>query len=115
MEKLKALLGKNLSMDELIKFMAKIAIEKVEKEKFKQTQNPKSHPISEVKSAARTPSAAVKREVYLKDRNCTNCGSIHRLNYDHIKPVALGGKSDLTNIRLLCFQCNQRARIKMKL
>jgi len=111
-EKLKALLGKNLSMDELIKFMATTAIAKVEKDKFKQTEKPKSPPPAEV---GRSPSAAIKREVYKRDKCCTKCGSQHRLNYDHREAYALGGKTDIQNIRLLCFNCNQRARIQMKL
>ncbi|HXH74758.1 MAG TPA: HNH endonuclease signature motif containing protein [Bacteriovoracaceae bacterium] len=111
-DKLKTLLGKNLSMDELIKFMAKTAIAKVEKDKFKQTERPKSPPPAD---ARRTPSAAIKREVYKRDKCCTKCGSQHYLNYDHREAYALGGKTDLQNIRLLCFNCNQRSRIRMRL
>lgn len=111
-DKLKALLGKNLTMDELIKFMAKTAIAKVEKDKFKQNEKPKSPPPAD---AQRTPSAAVKREVYKRDKKCIKCGSQHHLNYDHRQAYALGGKTDIQNIRLLCFNCNQRSRIRIKL
>jgi hypothetical protein len=110
LDKLKALLGKDLSMDELLQFMAKETIKSVEKEKFKQVERPrKSLPPAEV---GRTIPAAVKREVYKRDQKCTNCGSIHRLNYDHRHPYALGGPTSAENLRLLCFQCNQRASIK---
>jgi hypothetical protein len=44
---------------------------------------------------------------------CQNCGSRRNLNFDHIVPVALGGKSEALNLRLLCFPCNQRARDKI--
>ena len=110
LDKLKALLGKNLSMDELLQFMAKETIKSVEKEKFKQVPRPR-RPLSPVKVGRAIP-AAVKREVYLRDKKCTNCGSMHRLNYDHRHPYALGGTHSVQNLRLLCFKCNQRASIK---
>ncbi len=112
MEKVKSLLGKELSSDELIQFMAEAAIQKIEKEKFKQTKSKGSLPLAKVR---RTPSAKVKREVYLRDKKCSNCRSIHNLNFDHRKAHALGGTSSIENIRLLCFHCNQRGRIRMKL
>ncbi|HXH75268.1 MAG TPA: HNH endonuclease signature motif containing protein [Bacteriovoracaceae bacterium] len=99
--KLKGLLGKNLTMDELIRFMARTTIAKVEKEKFKQTENPKSPSPAAVKI-----SASVKREVYKRDQCCTQCGTQNRLNYDHREAFALGGKGDEQNIRLLCFNCS---------
>ncbi|HXH75232.1 MAG TPA: HNH endonuclease signature motif containing protein [Bacteriovoracaceae bacterium] len=111
-EKLKALMGRNLSMDELINFMAKNAIQKIEKEKFKQTNKVNSRSPEEVK---RTPSASMKRDVYKRDQKCTQCGSLHRLNYDHREAFSLGGKTTTENLRLLCFNCNQRSRIRMKL
>lgn len=109
-EKLKALLGKDLSMDELIKYMAATAIEKVEKQKFKQTSRPRSLSPEKVK---RTPGTAIKREVYHRDKKCVQCGGLHHLNYDHRRPWALGGETSIENMRLLCFNCNQRARISV--
>ncbi len=108
-EKLKDLLGKDLSMDELVRFMAKEAIKSIEKNKFKQTEAPKS--LSPVAVGRRIP-ANIKREVYKRDQKCVNCGTQHRLNYDHRVPYALSGQSNKENLRLLCFQCNQRARIR---
>lgn len=107
-EKLKALIGKDLSMDEIVRFMAKEAIKSVEKSKFKQTQVPKS--LSPVAVGRRVP-ANLKREVYKRDQKCVNCGSLYRLNFDHRIPYALSGLTEKKNLRLLCFQCNQRARI----
>jgi hypothetical protein len=116
-EKLKALMGRDLSMDELIGFMADVAIKEVEKKKFKQSDRPLPPPaeVDPQGPISRTPKAAIKREVYKRDTNCTQCGSFSNLNYDHRKAYALGGKADPANIRLLCFNCNQRARIRMKL
>ena len=42
---------------------------------------------------------------------CTNCGSEHALEIDHIIPKAMGGGSEIENLRLLCRTCNQRAAI----
>jgi hypothetical protein len=54
--------------------------------------------------------AAVRREVWLRDggrcqfrlENGELCGSTHRLQFDHLHPVALGGKSTVGNLRLAC-------------
>jgi hypothetical protein len=108
-EKLRGLLAKELSMDELILFMTKQVIKSVEKDKFKQTTPRRSLSPAKV---GRVVSAQVKRDVYKRDKTCSNCGSTHRLNFDHRVPYARGGTNDSENIRLLCFQCNQRARIR---
>ena len=56
---------------------------------------------------------SIKHFVWRRDRGvCTNCGSRRHLNYDHIRPLALGGGATPQNLRLLCFQCNQRAGIR---
>lgn len=110
-EEVKNLIGKELSHDELILYMAKAATQKIEKEKFK--QKPERTVVEKTKPLNRVPTAHVKREVFARDKACVKCGSRHRLNYDHKQPYALGGKTDKTNIRLLCFQCNQRERIKL--
>ncbi len=76
-------------------------------------------PTSAVKPRAQTSnsryiSQAVKHYIWQRDRGCcANCGSTRNLNYDHILPVALGGKSEAENLRLLCFHCNQRASINI--
>jgi 5-methylcytosine-specific restriction endonuclease McrA len=54
--------------------------------------------------------AAVKREVWRRDGGRCQfrlesgelCGSTHRLQFDHVRPVALGGDSTVANIRLAC-------------
>jgi hypothetical protein len=60
--------------------------------------------------ASRHIPAAVKREVWLRDggrcqfklENGEPCGSTHRLQFDHVRPVALGGESTVSNIRVAC-------------
>jgi hypothetical protein len=58
--------------------------------------------------------AHVKREVWLRDggrcqfrlENGELCGSTHRLQFDHVRPVALGGASTVSNIRIACAHHN---------
>jgi hypothetical protein len=68
-------------------------------------------PTSAVEHSKTSPNS---RYISKRDRGCcVNCGGSRNLNYDHIMPVALGGKSEAENLRLLCFHCNQRASIKI--
>jgi hypothetical protein len=54
--------------------------------------------------------ARVRREVWLRDggrcqfrlENGTLCGSTHRLQFDHVRPVALAGEPTPSNLRLAC-------------
>ena len=53
----------------------------------------------------------IKREVFQRDQVCQQCGSIHRLEFDHRKPKGLGGDNTSANLRVLCRSCNQRKGI----
>ena len=52
----------------------------------------------------------LEKAVWERDGGCcsyiapdgTRCGSKHQIQVDHIHPFALGGKTELTNLRLLC-------------
>ncbi len=112
LQKVRDLSGKYLNNDELLRLMSEATISKIEKEKFKIVKPKVSTPPVEEK---RVIPSNLKRIVYLRDKKCVKCGSIHKLNYDHRKPYALGGKTTVENIRLLCFNCNQRSRLKAKL
>jgi 5-methylcytosine-specific restriction endonuclease McrA len=37
---------------------------------------------------------------------CKNCGSVEKLEIDHIVPVILGGTNKLENLQFLCSDCN---------
>jgi hypothetical protein len=113
LQTLKDLIGKELSYNDLIDYMADVAIKNIEKKKFKVLSSSKVSPSAP--HVNRVIKSAVKKEVYLRDKKCTKCGSTRNLNFDHQIPFALGGKSDAGNIRLLCFNCNQRARMRAKL
>jgi hypothetical protein len=61
--------------------------------------------------------AHIRKAVYDRDRGqCTyryadgtRCGKTKRLEFDHIMPVAKGGKTTIDNVRLLCRAHNQHA------
>lgn len=59
---------------------------------------------------------SVRHQVWARDQHSCSytdpqtqkrCGSHHKLQIDHIQPVALGGSNDLQNLRLLCAAHNQ--------
>ncbi|MBT3235379.1 MAG: HNH endonuclease [Bdellovibrionales bacterium] len=50
---------------------------------------------------------------YISPLNSKRCQARRHLQIDHIKPLALGGKSDKSNLRHLCFAHNQRSAIKL--
>lgn len=92
-------------------------VEVRKKQRFAQTDRPHAQ-AREVTTDA-IPNR-VKREVYQRDGGVCSfvgasplgprqCGSTYQLEYDHIKPRALGGASTVANLRLLCRNHNQRA------
>jgi hypothetical protein len=53
-------------------------------------------------------SETTKKVVYNRDAGrCKCCGSSLNLEYDHITPYSCGGSSEVSNIQLLCMQCNR--------
>lgn len=108
---LKCLLAhQNLTHDELVELILITAFNKLQRDKFHLNS------IKELtESNTRYVPAAVKKAIFERDKACQNCGSKYALEFDHIKPYSLGGKTELKNLRLLCRSCNQRQRIKQKL
>ncbi len=67
----------------------------------------------------RTIPAAVRRAVWKRDNGCCayigkngkRCGSKHQLEFDHVKPFALGGEATVDGVALHCRAHNlHRAR-----
>jgi 5-methylcytosine-specific restriction endonuclease McrA len=82
-----------------------------DKIKHAQVKNPRKQKQKEMLSNKRTIPAEVKRAAFEKSKGrCSNCRTMKNLEYDHKIPFALGGKSDKENIRLLCKNCNLRAK-----
>lgn len=50
---------------------------------------------------------------YVHSVTGVRCNSTYQLEYDHIQPIALGGKTELGNIRLCCRSCNTYAAWSM--
>jgi hypothetical protein len=130
--------GATMTYAELFETMSDLSVSSLESKQFgkKRTQQPKEPTVDSSlrKSAADVPkelaldstseadstshsryvSKALKHQVWQRDKGtCTICGGQRHIQYDHIKPFALGGSTTLENLRLLCFQCNQRASIKV--
>ena len=73
---------------------------------------PPENPSKSVAPDRKIPQA-LKREIWRRDPGkCCNCGSQFAVEFDHLHPLALGGKSNPENLRLLCKSCNQRAAIQ---
>lgn len=70
----------------------------------------------EVVGARKYLSKNLKFKIWHKsDFKCEKCCSQTNLQIDHIMPLALGGGHSVENLRLLCFNCNQRSRIEAQL
>lgn len=111
LDDLKALLGHHMIDDAYFSEVATLAFEAAIKIRFKTTDNGR-----ETHSTTRVPSNYDKRTAYENsEKVCENCGSLFIMQEDHIVAAALGGSSDAENLRLLCFHCNQRARMNAKL
>jgi hypothetical protein len=112
-----ALLGPGVPNSDLAKVFA-LALEcleaKLEKRKFGKTSRPGRRRGSK---NPRYVSPAIQRAVYERDGGqCTfvgtggkRCEARETLEYDHVDPVARGGRATVSGIRLLCRTHNQYA------
>jgi hypothetical protein len=109
------LLGHRLSSDEMDRIFAlglRELVTRIEKRKFAAADKPRPQRKS---SRGRHVPAEVKRKVRERDQGrCTfvsesgrQCDARRFLEYDHIEPVARGGRATVENIRLRCRAHNQ--------
>ncbi len=142
LEKVKSLLGPRalgMTLAELIGVMAELSLEALRDKKFgkrrsgardsrarsgdmesNRTESPTAPAKPCVKSKLppqkkkpRSISKGEKWKIWQRDEGrCGQCGSHKNLQVDHRVPVALGGRADLENLRLLCGNCNLRQGIK---
>lgn len=91
-------------------------ITQLEKRKYATTANPRTHPAGPVASAnARYIPAHIRRAVWERDgARCTfvsetghRCEERKWLEFDHVDPVAFGGRPSIEGIRLRCRVHNQ--------
>jgi hypothetical protein len=94
----------NLTLNELLHKLCDLQIEAKQKTPAKKKSPAAAHVTSQ---------AAIRRQVWKRDQHrCTNCKSTHAVQIDHRIPKAMGERSTLENMRLLCRSCNQRAAIE---
>jgi 5-methylcytosine-specific restriction endonuclease McrA len=81
------------------------------------TSAPRSHRVTP-DQAWKTVPPTLRREIWARDKGCCTykapgtdkiCGTRDLVQIDHIHPLALGGKNEASNLRLLCAAHN-RAR-----
>ena len=136
LEEVRALLGPkgvDLSHDQLLQVMAEATIAKLKEKLFGKRRAQQMQPSQTTSQSSasqllgatqvveqttaghqRYVPASMKHAVWQRDQGqCCKCGSRQNLQYDHIQPVGLGGKSRTENLRLLCFSCNQRAAMRV--
>lgn len=54
------------------------------------------------------PWQVLREKVLARDGNmCTMCGSVSKLQVDHIQELSLGGTNELSNLRTLCVSCHE--------
>jgi len=111
MENARQILGEYKFCDSYMEKLSKEALENINRKKYKLTDKGR-----ETETTGRTPTNSQQRELYERGEGvCEKCGSLFKVQKDHRHPYALGGKTETSNLRLLCFHCNQRARIRAKL
>jgi hypothetical protein len=114
-----ALLGHQVPSGELAEVLDRALdalIGQLEKRKFAATSHPGVRPRHATTGERHIP-AEVKRAVWQRDGGrCTfvsetgrRCPALSRLEYDHIGPVAHGGRPTVANLRLRCRPHNQYA------
>ena len=110
-EKIRGLFAsQRLSKEDIFSRMFEITLKHLENKRF--NTNSKLPPSA---SQNRYIPAGMRKYIYERDKVCQKCGSNWDLEIDHILAMALGGKTEINNLRLLCRNCNQRSRITSNL
>ena len=94
-----------LTREKLLRVLVKEKVQSLGRTRRGKEQNPEN----------RRPNAALKREIFARDENqCTylgpegrRCRATHFLELDHIVPVARGGLTKASNLRVRCRTHNQ--------
>lgn len=99
-----------LNRDQIFARILDVALEHYQEKRFK--TNSKQSPIP---SESRYIPPGLRKAVLERDKCCVKCGSTFDLEINHIIPFSIGGKTELSNLNLLCRNCNQRAAIESNL
>jgi len=99
------------SIEQVLELALEQLVEALESEKFGRTAHPRA---ANTKAHGRHIPASLRRAVCERDGGqCTfvagdrRCNERMRLEFDHVKAVALGGETSLANLRLRCQPHNQ--------
>ncbi|MCP4913129.1 MAG: HNH endonuclease [Oligoflexia bacterium] len=96
-------LKKNVELDELLN----ILLDEIElKEEYEAKPKKKGKDVGKGRYIPKNVKAQVLKRA---DHKCENCNNEHFLEFEHIVPFSRGGKSELSNLKILCRNCNQRA------
>ena len=125
LEKLKQLLShKNPqpSWQELIEMMADISLGKLDPEqKMTRSNNAAKSMTPKTIAQQRYIPSSLRQYVWMRDKGrCSyidpksgrKCESKHKLEFDHIRAIGIGGETNKENLRLLCHQHNALMAIK---
>jgi 5-methylcytosine-specific restriction endonuclease McrA len=104
--------GRSCGLAELLELAADLLLAHAERKRFGATERPRKRNSG---GDGDRITNEVKREVYARDGGqCTftsdtgrRCVSRGNIEFDHIQPVARGGRSDADNVQLLCRAHNQ--------
>jgi len=130
-EELRALLSHKVpgaSLKDVLSYALKESLKKLRHKEPHVENSVKSSPTAQKQVQVQMPTSAakntryipaeVKRQVWKRDQgqcsfSCSGkrCGAKHYLEFDHIKPFALGGMATLENLRLRCKAHNQLAAL----
>jgi 5-methylcytosine-specific restriction endonuclease McrA len=116
LDRARSLLGHRIPSGDLVEVLDRVldlAIAQLERGKFAATDRPRRS--TRTSTNPRSIPAHVKRAVRERDQGrCTfvsddghRCGERTRLEYDHVEPVARGGRATVENLRLRCRSHNQ--------
>ena len=117
LDRAKQLTPPGTDIGEIFEEALALYVAKLEKRKNGKTDRPRSAPPSDAPAGARYVPAATKRAVHERDggqctfvsRDGKRCTERANLEYDHVCGSALGGKSTVDEVRLLCRTHNLHA------
>jgi 5-methylcytosine-specific restriction endonuclease McrA len=104
--------GKAFELAQVLELAADLVLAHAERKRFGATDKPRN---STSDSESGHIKNEVKREVHARDGGqCTftsesgrRCEARDNIEFDHVRPVSRGGRSDAANVRLLCRAHNQ--------
>lgn len=93
---------------------AALVLKKWLKKKKEELDSCRSPNASQQKTFREPIPSNVRHEVWRRDQGrCVSCGSVERLEFDHLIPWSKGGSNTARNLQLLCEVCNRKKGAKL--